>query len=109
MKYEVIYSERALNDLRNIHRYIAIELLAPESAKSLSDKIMSAIEALDEMPNRHPLYEKEPWHSRGLRKLIVDNFIAFYLPMEKQSQVLIITIMYGRRNVANILKDIKID
>lgn len=107
MKFKVIYSDRALNDLRNIHRYIAVELLAPEAAKNVSDKIMTEIEALDEMPNRNPLYDKEPWHSRGLRKLIVDNFIAFYLPVEQQNQVLIVTIMYGKRNIAKILDKLK--
>lgn len=107
MKYEIIYSDRALNDLRNIHRYIAVELLAPEAAKNLSNKIMTEIEALDEMPDRNPLYEKEPWRSRGLRKLIVDNFIAFYLPMGIHKQVLIVTIMYGKRNVSKILNELK--
>lgn len=103
MKFEIIYSDRALSDLRNIHRYVAVELLAPEVAKNLSNKIMDEIDALDTMPNRNPLYDKEPWHSRGLRKLVVDNFIAFYLPVEKQKQVLIVTIMYGKRNIAKIL------
>ena len=107
MKFNVIYSDRALNDLRNIHRYIAVELLAPDAAKNVSNKIMDEIDALDEMPNRNPLYEKEPWHSRGLRKLIVGNFVAFYLPMEEQKQVLVITIMYGKRNIAKILNDLK--
>mgnify|MGYP001850695695 FL=1 len=105
MKFDVIYSERALNDLRCIHRYIAFDLLAPETAKKLSSKIMSAIDDLAEMPNRNPLYEKEPWHSRGLRKLIVDNFMAFYLPIEKGRQVLIVAIMYGKRNIEKILCD----
>lgn len=105
MKFEVIYSDRALNDLRDIHRYIATELLAPEAAKNLSDKIMTEIEALNEMPNRNPLYDKEPWHSKGLRKLVVDNFMAFYLPVEKQEQVLIVTIMYGKRNISEILSN----
>ena len=68
---------------------------------------MDGIDALCDMPIRNPLYEKEPWRSRGLRKLIVENFIAFYLPMEKQKQVLIVTIMYGKRNVSEILKQIK--
>lgn len=107
MKFDIIYSDRALNDLRNIHRYIAVELLAPDAAKNVSNKIMDEIEALDEMPNRNPLYEKEPWHSRGLRKLVVGNFVAFYLPMEEQQQVLVITIMYGKRNIAKILNDLK--
>ena len=107
MKFEVIYSDRALNDLRNIYRYIAIDLLAPEVAQRISNHIMAQIESLEEMPSRCPLYDKEPWHSRGLRKLIIDNFIAFYLPIEKKRQVLVVTVMYGKRDVANILKDIK--
>ncbi len=107
MKFEIVYSDRALNDLRNVYSYIATELLAPDAAKRISTKIMDGIDALCEMPNRNPLYEKEPWRSRGLRKLIVENFIAFYLPMEKQKQVLIVTIMYGKRNVSEILKQIK--
>lgn len=107
MKFDIIYSDRALNDLRNIHRYIAVELLAPDAAKNVSNKIMDEIDALDEMPNRNPLYEKEPWRSRGLRKLVVGNFVAFYLPMEEQQQVLVITIMYGKRNIAKILNDLK--
>lgn len=106
MKFEIIYSDRALNDLRNIYGYIAMELLAPDAAKRISNKIMEGIDALCEMPNRNSLYEKEPWRSRGLRKLIVENFIAFYLPMEKRKQVLIVSIMYGRRNVSEILKEI---
>lgn len=107
MKFNVIYSERALNDLRNIHRYITLELLAPEAAKKLSERLMTEIDSLDEMPNRNPLYEKEPWHSRGIRKLIVDGFIAFYLPIEKNKQVLIIAIMYGKRDIAKVLNDFK--
>ena len=107
MKLKVTYSERALNDLRNIHRYIAVELLAPQVAQRTCDNIMAKIESLDELPNRCSLCEKEPWQSRGLRKLFIDNYIAFYLPMEKQGQVLIVTIMYGKRDIASILDEIK--
>lgn len=106
MKFKVIYSERALSDLRNIHRYIAVDLLMPEVAQKTCDNIMAKIESLDELPNRCSLYEKEPWHSRGLRKLFIDNYIAFYLPMEKQGQVLVVTIMYGKRDIAKIMDDL---
>ena len=58
------------------------------------------------MPERNPLYEKEPWRGRGLRKLIVDNFVAFYLPVEKSGHVLVVTVMYGKRDIARILTDI---
>lgn len=105
MKYEVIYTPRSVGDLRGIHKYIDTELLAPAAARNISNNIMSAVEKLDEMPNRFPLYEKQPWKDRGLRKMNVDNFIVFYLPMEKQAQVLVIAIMYGRRDISNVMND----
>lgn len=35
------------------------------------------------------LVENEPWHSRGVRKLIVDNYIVFYYPNEQTQEVII--------------------
>lgn len=105
MKYEVIYTQKALNDLRGIHRYIEFDLHAPDAARKLSDKIMTEIEKLDDMPERFSLYEKSPWKERGLRKMNVENFIVFYLPIKKQKHVLILSIMYGRRDIQKILID----
>ncbi|MDE6965824.1 MAG: type II toxin-antitoxin system RelE/ParE family toxin [Clostridiales bacterium] len=105
MTYKVVYTQNALNDLRSIHRYIKIDLLAPDAARNVSDKIMSEIEKLDEIPDRFALYEKAPWKERGLRKMNVGNFLVFYLPIEKQKQVLIVAIMYCRRNIDKILDD----
>jgi len=101
--WEVVYSEQARLNLRNIYEYIAYNLLVPETAKKQAERIMKAIESLDDMPERNPLYEKEPWRSRGLRKLIVDNYIAFYLPIEKSKQILIVSIMYGGRNIEELI------
>lgn len=36
------------------------------------------------MPERFRKYEKEPWHSRGLHIIPVDNYCVLYIPdMEK--------------------------
>ncbi|MFR5076693.1 MAG: hypothetical protein ACLTDX_01095 [[Clostridium] innocuum] len=35
---------------------------------------------LNQMPERFLGYEKEPWHSRGLRIIPVDNYCVFYIP-----------------------------
>ncbi len=107
MKFEVIYAEQALNDLLGIRHYIATELLAPETARRWSERIMAAIEGLNEMPNRHPLVGKDPWRSRGLRKLVVNHFVVFYLPMEKRRQVLILTILFGKRDLTKILSSME--
>ncbi|MEG1535908.1 MAG: type II toxin-antitoxin system RelE/ParE family toxin [Clostridia bacterium] len=107
-KWSVVYSNVAKQDLSNIYQYIAFELIAPETARKQSDRIMTAIEMLEEMPMRCSLCEKEPWKTRGLKKLLIDNFIVFFLPIEKVKEVLIVTIMYSGRNVDDILAKLDI-
>lgn len=103
MKYEVVYTEKSLRQLQGIYNYIANDLLAPDAANSIVDKIMTAVEKLDEMPLRFPLYKKLPWKNRGLRKLNIENFTAFYFAFEEKSQVVIVAVMYGRRDIDNAL------
>lgn len=84
MGYKIIYTEESEQDLINIYRYIAINLYMPETAKKQTDRIMNAINGLDEMPLRHKLYQNEPWHSKGLRVLPVDNYLVFYIALKKK-------------------------
>lgn len=99
MKFHVEYSVEARQDLRDIYQYIAYELLEPEAANLQTNRIMKAIHSLEQMPMRHMLYEEEPWRSRGLRILPVDNYIVFYLPDETDTTVSVIRIMYGGRDI----------
>ncbi|WP_018084325.1 type II toxin-antitoxin system RelE/ParE family toxin [Desulfurispora thermophila] len=97
--WKVVYTEQAENDLRGIYEYIAFSLLEPEIAKRQTKRIIEATAKLNEMPFRCRLYEKEPWRSKGLRVLPVDNYLVFYLPVEERQTVAIIRIMYGGRNI----------
>jgi toxin ParE1/3/4 len=108
MNYKIIYTQESEQDLINIYRYIAINLSVPETAKKQTDRIMKAIESLDEMPLRHKLYQNEPWHSKGLRVLPVDNYLVFYVVVEEEKLVAIIRIMYGGRNIELQLSSTKI-
>ncbi|MBQ8401784.1 MAG: type II toxin-antitoxin system RelE/ParE family toxin [Clostridia bacterium] len=51
------------------------------------------------MPGRFRLYDKEPWRSRGLRIMPVDNYLVFYIPDTENETVSIIRIMYGGRDI----------
>ncbi len=103
MNWEVVYTDRASADLEEIFRYIAIDLQEPEIAKRQVIRILDSIEDLVVMPNKNPLYDKEPWHSRGLRKLNVDKFLAFYLTNSNLGEIVIIAIMYGGRDITKLL------
>jgi len=103
-KWAIVYTEEAESDLRRIYDYIAYNLLEVEIAQNQRDNIMNAIHRLDEMPQRYKLYEKEPWRSKGLRVLPVDNYLVFYLPLKNKKAVAIIRIMYGGSNIDKHLK-----
>ena len=80
MIYEVELSEQADSDLRGIFEYISFELQSPENASGQLDRLEEQILSLDTMPERYRKYEKEPWKSRGLRVLPLDNYVVLYIP-----------------------------
>ncbi len=101
MSYSIRITGEAEKDLREIYEYIAFSLLSPQNAVAQLERLEKEISKLDEMPNRFRLYDKEPWYSRGLRIMPVDNFIVFYIPNEEIKVVTVIRVMYGGRNIEN--------
>ena len=103
MTWNVYYTNDADQDLQDIYSYISNVLLEPVIAKNQTNRIMDAVDSLDNMPLRYRLYEHEPWHLKGLRILPVDNYLIFYLPEEAKNSVAVIRIMYGGRNIEKYL------
>jgi len=98
-QYEIIITPAAENDLQEIFRYIANELLDPQTANNLCDTIEQEILKLGTMPDRYPPFKKEPWFSRGLRFFPVGNFFVIYITREFDCTVHVLRVMYGKRDV----------
>lgn len=103
MIYEVATTDQADADLRDIYEYIAFELLSPDHASGQLDRFEKHIIRLAEFPEKFKLYEKEPWHSRGLRIMPVDNYLVFYIPDQNTGVVTVIRVMYAGRDIDNRL------
>ena len=103
MIYEVEVSEQADSDLRGIFEYIAFELRSPENASGQLDRLEEQILSLDTMPERYRKYGKEPWNSRGLRVLPVDNYVVLYILDSDKKVVTILRVMYTGRDIDNQL------
>ena len=103
-RWNITVTPEFRDDVRNIYSYIANELLEPASAKNVADRILKAVASLSELPLRYPLYEKEPWQSRGLRKLTVGNYIVFYLANEETGTVIVLHVFYAGRNIEKCLE-----
>ena len=103
MIYEVEVSEQADSDLREIFEYIAFDLQSPENASGQLDRLEEQMLNLYTMPERYRKYEKEPWKSRGLRVLPVDNYVVLYIPDSDKKVVTILRVMYAGRDIDNQL------
>ena len=103
MIYEVEVSQPADSDLREIFEYIAFELQSPKNASGQLDRLEKQILSLNTMPERYRRYEKEPWKSRGLRVLPVDNYLVLYIPDNDKKVVTILRVMYAGRDIDNQL------
>lgn len=101
--YDIQITEPAEKDLYEIGAYISKELLEPETAKKVISKIAKGINSLGDMPLRNALVADERLAYKGIRKIIVDNYIIFYIVTEESKTVTIIRILYGKRNWINLL------
>ena len=99
MIYDIQISNQAESDLRSIFEYIEFELQSVQNAAGQLSRLEESINSLDQMPDRYRAYEKEPWHSRGLRVMPVDNYIVFYIPNHDTQVVIIVRVMYRGRDI----------
>ncbi len=102
-KSHIEITEPAEKDLYEIGRYIATELLEPAIAKKVVGKIGDAILTLEALPLRNSLVSDERLSKIGIRKILIDNYIVFYVVSEEYKTVTIIRILYGRRDWVSLI------
>lgn len=77
-EFTVKLTYQANNQIAETIDYIAHQLNVPTTAMNFSHLIEDELSKLDTMPEAHALVEEEPWHSKGVRKLLIKNFIAYF-------------------------------
>ena len=106
-QYEVKITEPAQRQLQEIVRYIAEDLQEKRTALRMLDTLEKEILSLSTLPNRVALTEEEPWHSAGIRKLSVKNYLVYFWVDEEQKKVQITAVVYGRRDQRAALQNMK--
>ena len=107
-RYTVRITQPAQQQLREIADYIRFTLQAPNTAIKMLDMLAEEILSLDQFPNRVPLAEEEPWHSQGVHKLPVKNFLVYFWVDEETKQVHVIGVIYGRRDQRHQLSNLDV-
>ena len=97
-KYKVTVTEKAINDIMEISSYISKELGYAEKAEKLVERLKVAIQSLSNMPKRNGLLKDEEFALRGIRRILVDNYVIFYICSDKDLLVSVIRVLYKKRN-----------
>ena len=93
--YEIIVTPDAEADLYEIRNYIAE---TPDVALNYIRVIRKEMEKLSYMADSIAPEEREPWHSRGVRKIIAKNFYIYYRPDEVSGRVYVLNVIYAKRD-----------
>ena len=102
-KYKISYTARAKEDIRNIYAYIAFKLKERRTAKRMVERIRKEVRGLDVLPERFRRVDWEPWNTMGMRMLLVGNYVVYYLPDIPLKQITICRIVYGGRDIENVM------
>ena len=94
-KYNINLSPKAYDDLKKINEYIINELLEPEIAHNLFRLIIDEIYKLDNFPSRNSEVILTGSIHKGLRKMMVKNYLILYDIEERQKLVTVRRILYG--------------
>lgn len=97
-------TQKADDDLDNIIGYIAMELSNPKAASDFLDQLQEVIEEARSFPESGSPVVNEYLLDIEIRKKMVGNYIMYYLPDFEKEKILILRIVYGRRNMDEILR-----
>lgn len=96
--YNVKITSQAEKQMQEIMYYIAHELKAPDAALHLLDALEDSFASLTLFPQRVTLIDEEPWHTNGIHRLPVKNFLVYFWIDEDNTKVQVTAVIYGKRD-----------
>ena len=105
MDYKVKLTDHAVAQLQEAVIYISKVLQASTVAKHWAARVKKELASLSTMPARYPLTEEDPWHTEGIHKMSVENFLVYYWINEEKKIVWITAIVYARRDQLRVLRE----
>ncbi len=103
MKYRIIRTDKADEQLREIIFYIADDSGSVDIALNYLDRIESAIKRLEDFPLSGSVPRYSILRKQGYRVLIVERHLVFYKVNGSDKTVTIYAIVDGRREYKNLL------
>ena len=108
-KFGYWLTKRAKSDLDGIVSYITVVLANPQAASDFVDKLQDTIEEVRAFSESGSLVDNEFLQIENVRKKLVGNCIKYYFLDVGENIIYILRIVYGKRNLDEILKKLEFD
>ena len=105
-QYSYVLTETAESDLDEILDYIANELMNPDAASFFADAFDEVMEEICRAPKTGRLVSNPYLKRSDVRRVLVKNYIAFYLLDDDREQIVVLRVVYSKRDLNEILKDL---
>lgn len=103
MKYKIIRTEKADEQLRDIIYYIADDSGSVDIALDYLEKVENAIMMLEDFPYSGSIPKYSILRKQGYRVLMVERHLVFYKVNNDENVVTIYAIVDGRREYKNLI------
>ncbi len=104
MKYKVEIMPSVHIKLKSILQEIITYSSSQEYAIRWKEKFKKAFISLDEFPYRYPLINEKLWRSRGVHKMPIKPYIAYYCVNEEKKIVSVNALSHSKQNQDDVLE-----
>ena len=104
--YQYHFTKKAETDLDEILSYISIELSNPDAAASFLKDLQTVLTSICSVPKIGRIVENEFLPDKEIRKSLVGNYVLYYLPDIKEKRIYVLRLLYGRRNLDELVREI---
>lgn len=105
-KYQYHFTKKAKADLEEILSYISVDLSNSDAAASFLKDLQAVVASICSVPKIGRIVENEFLPDREIRKSLVGNYVLYYLPDAAEMTIYILRILYGRRNLDELVREI---
>ncbi|WP_058305969.1 type II toxin-antitoxin system RelE/ParE family toxin [Gracilibacillus massiliensis] len=101
--FSLKFTAVAKDDMESIYRYIVEELYNQQAADDLMVTMENSFLKLIHYPFHGSYVKDKTLLQKGYRKLIIHHYICFYLVNERKREVIIMRVLYGKREYQNLI------
>ena len=104
MSYSIHITATAERDMINASNHIEFVLKNPKAADDLLDAAELKISSLADFPQKFKLVDDPVLASWGVRFVVVNGYLAFYVIAENTQKVIIVRFLFQKSNWTAILR-----